>query len=241
MIRVRIQASWFMAFRSRRVLRYQGTVYASIAHDFSANFQKMLRRSLTAGDVPSLRELDTTASGRGPRGAAYPFVTESETLMFGKTYSAKVVRHREEVGSSSTPRASSSAASLLIIALRLRGKHKPTFTPHLDDGDNVIVDQRRAGGVHRPQEGTEGIFPPHRLSRVASRSVPRSSSSTAAFPERRGREGGRAHAAAWTARPASQLGNLRVYNGVIATLMRRSQPHGARCRCDELARTCGAA
>lgn len=26
-----------------------------------------------------------------------------------------------------------------IIALRLRGKHKTTFTPHMDDGDNVIV------------------------------------------------------------------------------------------------------
>ncbi|MGB3810045.1 MAG: 50S ribosomal protein L13 [Parvibaculum sp.] len=26
-----------------------------------------------------------------------------------------------------------------FIANRLRGKHKPTFTPHLDDGDNVIV------------------------------------------------------------------------------------------------------
>ena len=26
-----------------------------------------------------------------------------------------------------------------IIASRLRGKHKPTFTPHVDDGDNVIV------------------------------------------------------------------------------------------------------
>src|SRR5689334_5704726 len=26
-----------------------------------------------------------------------------------------------------------------IIALRLRGKHKPTFTPHVEDGDNVIV------------------------------------------------------------------------------------------------------
>lgn len=25
------------------------------------------------------------------------------------------------------------------IALRLRGKHKPTYTPHMDDGDNVIV------------------------------------------------------------------------------------------------------
>lgn len=26
-----------------------------------------------------------------------------------------------------------------VIAARLRGKHKPTFTPHMDDGDNVIV------------------------------------------------------------------------------------------------------
>ena len=26
-----------------------------------------------------------------------------------------------------------------VIALRLRGKHKPSFTPHMDDGDNVIV------------------------------------------------------------------------------------------------------
>jgi large subunit ribosomal protein L13 len=26
-----------------------------------------------------------------------------------------------------------------IIATRLRGKHKPTYTPHLDCGDNVIV------------------------------------------------------------------------------------------------------
>jgi large subunit ribosomal protein L13 len=26
-----------------------------------------------------------------------------------------------------------------LIAMRLRGKHKPTFTPHMDCGDNVIV------------------------------------------------------------------------------------------------------
>src|ERR1700704_2575255 len=26
-----------------------------------------------------------------------------------------------------------------IVAMRLRGKHKPTFTPHADDGDNVII------------------------------------------------------------------------------------------------------
>jgi len=26
-----------------------------------------------------------------------------------------------------------------IVALRLRGKHKPSFTPHVDCGDNVII------------------------------------------------------------------------------------------------------
>ncbi|MDR3408299.1 MAG: 50S ribosomal protein L13 [Methylovirgula sp.] len=26
-----------------------------------------------------------------------------------------------------------------LIALRLRGKHKATFTPHIDDGDNIVV------------------------------------------------------------------------------------------------------
>ena len=26
-----------------------------------------------------------------------------------------------------------------IIATYLRGKHKPTYTPHMDDGDNIII------------------------------------------------------------------------------------------------------
>jgi len=26
-----------------------------------------------------------------------------------------------------------------LVASRLRGKHKPSFTPHVDDGDNVII------------------------------------------------------------------------------------------------------
>lgn len=26
-----------------------------------------------------------------------------------------------------------------MVAMRLRGKHKPSYTPHVDDGDNVIV------------------------------------------------------------------------------------------------------
>jgi large subunit ribosomal protein L13 len=26
-----------------------------------------------------------------------------------------------------------------IVAMRLRGKHKPSYTPHVDDGDNVVI------------------------------------------------------------------------------------------------------
>ena len=26
-----------------------------------------------------------------------------------------------------------------IVAMRLRGKHLPTFTPHMDCGDNVVI------------------------------------------------------------------------------------------------------
>ena len=26
-----------------------------------------------------------------------------------------------------------------IVANRLRGKHKPSYTPHIDDGDNIII------------------------------------------------------------------------------------------------------
>src|SRR6201985_1303967 len=26
-----------------------------------------------------------------------------------------------------------------VVAMRLRGKHKPSYTPHVDDGDNVII------------------------------------------------------------------------------------------------------
>jgi large subunit ribosomal protein L13 len=58
--------------------------------------------------------------------------------MYGKTYSAKASDIEKKwilidanglvVGRLAT-----------LIAMRLRGKHKPTFTPHMDDGDNVIV------------------------------------------------------------------------------------------------------
>jgi large subunit ribosomal protein L13 len=98
-----------------------------------------------------------------------------------------------------------------IIAMHLRGKHKPTFTPHMDMGDNVIVvnadkvkltgrklDQRRfywhtgfPGGIkHRTQrELLEGRHPERVLENAVRRMLPGGPLSRA------------------------QLSNLRVYPG----------------------------
>jgi len=58
--------------------------------------------------------------------------------MYGKTYSAKAADiEKKWVLIDAKGLVVGRLASL--IALRLRGKHKPTFTPHMDDGDNIIV------------------------------------------------------------------------------------------------------
>ena len=52
-----------------------------------------------------------------------------------------------------------------VIANRLRGKHKPQFTPHVDCGDNVVVvnaDKVRVTG-NKPDQSV--LLLPHRLSR----------------------------------------------------------------------------
>jgi large subunit ribosomal protein L13 len=98
-----------------------------------------------------------------------------------------------------------------IIALRLRGKHKPTFTPHVDCGDNVIVvnaekavftgrkrEQKiyyhHTGYIGGIKERTaksifEGRFPQRIVEKAVERMLPRGPL---------GRQ---------------QLGNLRVYPG----------------------------
>ncbi|WP_281842034.1 50S ribosomal protein L13 [Sinisalibacter aestuarii] len=52
-----------------------------------------------------------------------------------------------------------------IVAMRLRGKHKPSYTPHMDCGDNVIVinadkvqltGKKRADKVHYWHTGFPG-------------------------------------------------------------------------------------
>ncbi|WP_423068309.1 50S ribosomal protein L13 [Devosia sp. CN2-171] len=81
-----------------------------------------------------------------------------------------------------------------IIAMRLRGKHLPTFTPHMDMGDNVVVinadkvkltgkklDQRRffwhtghPGGIkdRTQRELLEGRFPERVLENAVRRMLP---------------------------------------------------------------------
>jgi large subunit ribosomal protein L13 len=98
-----------------------------------------------------------------------------------------------------------------VIALRLRGKHKPTFTPHVDCGDNVIVvnaekavftgrkrEQKiyyhHTGYIGGIKERTaksifEGRFPQRIVEKAVERMLPRGPL---------GRQ---------------QLGNLRVYPG----------------------------
>ena len=88
-----------------------------------------------------------------------------------------------------------SAASPSIIANILRGKHKPSYTPHVDCGDNVIVinaDKVRftgnklkqkiyykhtgyAGGIKEVTAAKvlEGRFPERVLEKAVERMIPR--------------------------------------------------------------------
>jgi large subunit ribosomal protein L13 len=98
-----------------------------------------------------------------------------------------------------------------IVAMRLRGKHKPTYTPHVDDGDNVIIinagkvvltGRKREEKVYHHHTGfiggvkertarsiLEGKFPQRVVEKAIERMLPRGPL---------GRK---------------QLGNLRVYAG----------------------------
>jgi large subunit ribosomal protein L13 len=63
---------------------------------------------------------------------------QRKETMYGNTYSAKAAEiEKKWVLIDAKGLVVGRLAS--IIALRLRGKHKPTFTPHMDDGDNIIV------------------------------------------------------------------------------------------------------
>ena len=82
-----------------------------------------------------------------------------------------------------------------IVANILRGKHKPTFTPHVDDGDNVVIvnaekvaftgkkyaDKKyywhtgHPGGIKErtARDIIEGRFPERVLEKAVERMIPR--------------------------------------------------------------------
>jgi large subunit ribosomal protein L13 len=138
--------------------------------------------------------------------------------MFHKTYSAKAADvEKKWVLIDAKGLVVGRLASL--IALRLRGKHKPKFTPHMDDGDNVIVvnaekvvltGRKREQKVYHHFTGypggikersakfiLEGRFPERIVEKAVERMLPRGPL---------GRK---------------QLGNLRVYKGA-------EHPHAAQ-------------
>src|ERR1700684_97054 len=75
--------------------------------------------------------------------------------MFGKTHSTKTAEvEKKWLVIDAKDLVVGRLAS--IVAMRLRGKHKPSFTPHIDDGDNVIVinaDKVAFTGRKRDQKG----------------------------------------------------------------------------------------
>ncbi len=118
---------------------------------------------------------------------------EQSTVTTSKTYSAKPADvEKQWVVIDADGLIVGRLASL--IAKRLRGKHKPTFTPHVDCGDNVIVinaekvvftgkklEQKRyyrhtgyPGGIkeRRADKVLEGRFPERVIEKAVERMLP---------------------------------------------------------------------
>ncbi len=69
-----------------------------------------------------------------------------------------------------------------IIAMRLRGKHLPTYTPHMDMGDNVIVINADKGEADRQEARSARASSGTPAIPAASRTVPSASCSRAVSP-----------------------------------------------------------
>ena len=87
-----------------------------------------------------------------------------------------------------------------IVAMRLRGKHKPTFTPHIDMGDNVVVINAEkvvltGRKLDQKKYHWHTGYPGGIKDRTARKVI------EGQLPGAHRREGGGAHAAARAARP----------------------------------------
>ena len=89
-----------------------------------------------------------------------------------------------------------------IVALRLRGKHKPSYTPHMDDGDNVIV-INAAKAVLTGRKREKKVYHHHTgfIGGIKERTA--KSILEGRFPERIVEKADRAHAAARSPRPCA--------------------------------------
>ena len=96
-----------------------------------------------------------------------------------------------------------------VIATRLRGKHKPSYTPHMDCGDNVVVinaekvvltGNKMKGKIFYYHTG----FPGGIKERVGRQDPDRQ------IPRARGAESGRAHAARRRSRPRAARPLVRL-------------------------------
>ena len=68
--------------------------------------------------------------------------------------------------------------------MRLRGKHKPTYTPHVDCGDNVIVINAEKVVLTGRKLEQQDLLPSHRLHRRHQGTHARKSILEGRFPER---------------------------------------------------------
>ena len=133
--------------------------------------------------------------------------------MYGKTYSAKPADiEKKWVLIDAKGLVVGRLAS--IIALRLRGKHIATFTPHMDDGDNIVVvnadkvvltGRKREQKVYYHHTGfpggikersakfiLEGRFPERVLEKAVQRMLPRGPLGRVQFGNLRSLQGRRA-------------------------------------------------
>jgi large subunit ribosomal protein L13 len=87
--------------------------------------------------VPAFRARDNPSNKKRPF-AAQPVADPEQERTQMKTFSQKPAEvEKKWVIIDATDLVVGRLAT--IVANRLRGKHKATFTPHVDDGDNIIV------------------------------------------------------------------------------------------------------
>ena len=117
-----------------------------------------------------------------------------------------------------------------IIAMRLRGKHKPSYTPHMDDGDNVIViNAEKIVLTGRKREKKVYMHHTGFIGGIKERTRPLDPRGQ--VPRAHRREGGAAHAAARTAR-AHAVRQSPGLSGRRASA-RRPAARKTGYRCDE--------